>query len=343
MRPGTKAVLRLDAVPGCRTGSASVCALRRERVDVVHVSNYSQALPILRRLSPRTKLVLHMHCEWLMQLDRRMLARRLRHAGAVLGCSDVLTNGVRASASRLSRRAATRCPTAPTWRRLTFPRDWAATPARAAVRRPDLAREGAARLVDAFNVLQAERPDAELVLVGEEDRRPRRRCSCASPATSRSARSRRSTPAAISASAARAADRRLRAEQRDVHRRRAVRAGRGALPRRRRLRAPVLHGGVRHAARRGAGCRPAVGRSLAPAASSTSSRTSVTGLLVESGDVAGLTVALRRLIEDGELRGRVGAAGRAQARERFGWDHVAAATERPLRRGASPRDRTAPA
>jgi glycosyltransferase involved in cell wall biosynthesis len=56
----------------------------------------------------------------------------------------------------------------------------------------------------------------------------------------------------------------------------------------------------------------------------------VTGLLVESGDSAALTVALRRLIEDGELRARLAAAGRVKARERFSWDHVAAATERQL-------------
>jgi glycosyltransferase involved in cell wall biosynthesis len=69
--------------------------LRRERPDVVHVFNYSQALPILRRQT-RAKLVLHMHCEWLSQLGRRMIGRRLRHADLIVGCSDYITDKVRA-------------------------------------------------------------------------------------------------------------------------------------------------------------------------------------------------------------------------------------------------------
>jgi glycosyltransferase involved in cell wall biosynthesis len=68
--------------------------IRRQRVDIVHVFNYSQALPFLRRLT-RAKLVLHMHCEWLNQLDGRMVERRLRHADLIVGCSDYITDKVR--------------------------------------------------------------------------------------------------------------------------------------------------------------------------------------------------------------------------------------------------------
>jgi glycosyltransferase involved in cell wall biosynthesis len=42
-----------------------------------------------------------------------------------------------------------------------------------------------------------------------------------------------------------------------------------------------------------------------------------TGLLVPPGDPARLSEALRRLLADPELRRRLGAAGRARARERF--------------------------
>ncbi len=41
------------------------------------------------------KLVLHMHCEWLTQLDGRMIDRRLRHADLIVGCSDHITDKVR--------------------------------------------------------------------------------------------------------------------------------------------------------------------------------------------------------------------------------------------------------
>ncbi|MDH4102663.1 MAG: glycosyltransferase family 4 protein [Thermoleophilia bacterium] len=54
----------------------------------------------------------------------------------------------------------------------------------------------------------------------------------------------------------------------------------------------------------------------------------VTGLLVPSHDAPALRAALERLLEDRELRDRLGAAARATARERFSW---AAATEATIR------------
>ncbi len=68
--------------------------VRRRRLDVVHVFNHSQALPILGRLTA-AKLVVHMHCEWLSQLDARMIDRRLRHADLIVGCSEYITDKIR--------------------------------------------------------------------------------------------------------------------------------------------------------------------------------------------------------------------------------------------------------
>jgi glycosyltransferase involved in cell wall biosynthesis len=51
-----------------------------------------------------------------------------------------------------------------------------------------------------------------------------------------------------------------------------------------------------------------------------------TGLLVEPGDVAGLRSALLRLLNDDELRARLGAAGRSRVRERLSWETVTSAT-----------------
>jgi len=52
-----------------------------------------------------------------------------------------------------------------------------------------------------------------------------------------------------------------------------------------------------------------------------------TGLLVPPRDPAALRAAVERLLAEPELRERLGAAARARARERFGWDAV---TERTL-------------
>ena len=43
--------------------------IRKLKCDVVHVMNYSQFVPVIRKFNPRSRLALHMQCEWLTQLD----------------------------------------------------------------------------------------------------------------------------------------------------------------------------------------------------------------------------------------------------------------------------------
>jgi glycosyltransferase involved in cell wall biosynthesis len=63
------------------------------------------------------------------------------------------------------------------------------------------------------------------------------------------------------------------------------------------------------------------------------------GLLVEPGDVLGLSVALRRITDDPELRDRLGAAARQRALARPTWDQVAALFFDELRAAINRRDR----
>ena len=63
---------------------------RDENYDVIHLHNLSQFLPVLRHYCPDSKLVLHMHCEWLNQLDRRLIGPRLEYANAIVGCSEYI-------------------------------------------------------------------------------------------------------------------------------------------------------------------------------------------------------------------------------------------------------------
>lgn len=65
---------------------------RRRECDIIHVMNFSQFVPVLRRLNPHAKIVLHMHCEWLTQIDRSVIADRLAKTDLVVGCSDHVTS-----------------------------------------------------------------------------------------------------------------------------------------------------------------------------------------------------------------------------------------------------------
>jgi spore coat protein SA len=65
--------------------------LRKERCDIVHIINFSQFVPIIRAFNHRLKIVLHMQCEWLTQLDYRMVEKRLREVALIIGCSEYVT------------------------------------------------------------------------------------------------------------------------------------------------------------------------------------------------------------------------------------------------------------
>ncbi|HZP41725.1 MAG TPA: glycosyltransferase family 4 protein [Candidatus Binatia bacterium] len=61
--------------------------LARAAPDIVHLHNVSQFVPPLRRMLPRARLVLQMHCEWLVELPRAAIASRLASVDLVLGVS----------------------------------------------------------------------------------------------------------------------------------------------------------------------------------------------------------------------------------------------------------------
>ena len=69
--------------------------LKREKCDIVHLHNFSQFVPIIRAFNPKIKIVLHMHCEWLTQLDRTMIENRLKEVDLIIGCSEYITEKIR--------------------------------------------------------------------------------------------------------------------------------------------------------------------------------------------------------------------------------------------------------
>jgi glycosyltransferase involved in cell wall biosynthesis len=70
-------------------------SLRRSNCDWVHILNFSQFAPVVRRQNRRTRIALEMQCEWLTQFDRSAVARRLQHVDVITGVSDYITDKVR--------------------------------------------------------------------------------------------------------------------------------------------------------------------------------------------------------------------------------------------------------
>ncbi|NLF30906.1 MAG: glycosyltransferase family 4 protein, partial [Planctomycetes bacterium] len=73
----------------------AILTARADRCDLLHIHNFSQYVPLARRLHSQAKIVLHMHCDWLWQLSAKAVARSVADADAVVGCSEYITDGVR--------------------------------------------------------------------------------------------------------------------------------------------------------------------------------------------------------------------------------------------------------
>jgi glycosyltransferase involved in cell wall biosynthesis len=69
--------------------------LQRQHPDVVHLHNFSQFIPFIRKACPDAKIVIHMHCEWLNRLDPAVIGPRLAQVDMVVGVSEYITNLVR--------------------------------------------------------------------------------------------------------------------------------------------------------------------------------------------------------------------------------------------------------
>jgi glycosyltransferase involved in cell wall biosynthesis len=83
--------------------------LRRLSCDIVHVHYYPQFASLIKRLNPALRVVLHMHGEWLTQVEFKNLSSRLCDVDLVVSCSEFITKGI---ATRFPQ-IASRCRTVP--------------------------------------------------------------------------------------------------------------------------------------------------------------------------------------------------------------------------------------
>ena len=302
--------------------------IRRSGCDVVHVANLTQAVPVIRRVNPDVRIVLHMHCEWLVQLDGRLMERRLRDVDLIVGCSEHITAPIR---RRFPAHAA-RCRTIHNGVEIgpevdRGSRDGAVTVLHVGRISPE---KGHHVLIEALNEVVREHPETRLVLVGEESVVPAEWAVDIS-----------SDPA-------------VRGLKRFY--------GRSYLEQVREMMSPELAErttwtgrlGYEECARRYADADLFVFPSYfeampvppieamasglavvsAPAGGAVESiRDGETGVFVERGDARALARAVNELIEDPARRAALGAAGRARAIETFSWDRVATEFESALAGG----------
>lgn len=292
--------------------------LRAQAVDIVHIHNFTQFVPAVRRVNPGIRIALHMHSEWLSQLDPALMKERLCHADLILGCSEFVTNRARAAHPEA----------APRLRTLYNGVDAAAAATPAAVRKKRALlcvgritpEKGLHTVIEAFNALAPVYPDLELRIIGQE----------------------RITPVEFLV------------ELSDDPRVRSLKAFYPGSYRKRILERLLPHlaprvsfkGQVDHRemAPEYAGASVFVNASYyesfgMPVAEAMASGAPVvasraggvpeiiehgkSGLLVEPGDAAALAGAISPLLDDRNLAWRLAAAGRARVTERFNWDAIA--------------------
>lgn len=297
--------------------------VRRARIDVVHVFNYSQALPYLARMTD-AKLVLHMHCEWLSQLHLRTIGRRLRHADLIVGCSDYITDKVK---ERFPEHAA-RCATIPNGVDVNKALPPRATSPGAPVRLLNVGRvspeKGLHVLVEALDRVLAAGCDARLTILGEESPVPyefavgvSRDTHVANLARFYGTSYLAQLRAAMSPNVAERvtfvdrvpyeATRRFYADA-DIFVFPSIFESFGIPP------IEAMAAGVPVIASKAGGVVESVIHER-------------TGLLVEREDPIGLADAIVRLIEDAELRADLGRAGRTWVTERYSWPTIVAKVE----------------
>ena len=146
--------------------------LRKHPRDIVHVYNYPQFAAVIKWLNPATRVVLNMHGEILTQLKFRNLTSRLNGLDLVVSCSDLITDTIRKAFPTV----ANRCKTLPMG---ITPEVYGNASADGPTSKRVLhigrlsPEKGVHVLVDAFNLIVQQVPEATLTIVGPEWVAPR--------------------------------------------------------------------------------------------------------------------------------------------------------------------------
>jgi len=140
-------------------------SLRKEACDIIHIHNFSQFVPIVRRFNRKAKIVLHMNCDWLAQFSHHLIDRRLRHADMIIGCADYITNNVKERFPHYAARCATLYNGADILE-FSRPSGEVGNGKRFIFAGRVSPEKGIHVLVEAFKTVVAREPEAELIVAG---------------------------------------------------------------------------------------------------------------------------------------------------------------------------------
>jgi glycosyltransferase involved in cell wall biosynthesis len=135
--------------------------------DIVHIMNISQFVPIVRARLPNARIVLHMHCQWLEQLDAAIIERRLKDADLVLGVSNFIAAGVRRRFPSLAQRCS-HVYNGADIAHFARPPGLRPTPKHLLYVGRLAPEKGVHILLEAFRIVLAHHSDAHLKLIGPE-------------------------------------------------------------------------------------------------------------------------------------------------------------------------------
>jgi glycosyltransferase involved in cell wall biosynthesis len=145
--------------------------LRDSGCDVAHVHLYPQTVAVIRRYNPSLKIVLHMHCEWLSQLDRKMVEPGIAAADAIVGVSDFISDRIRAAFPAYADRVHTIYNAVDT-SRFSVAETRREGPKQILYVARISPEKGTHVLAKAFNLVHEKAPDVGLRICGGEHRQP---------------------------------------------------------------------------------------------------------------------------------------------------------------------------
>ena len=72
----------------------AIC-LRRRQFDVIHIFTFSQHLPWLKSFNPKSKIIINFNHIRFVDIDTKILNRRLQYADLIVGVCEFVTNRIR--------------------------------------------------------------------------------------------------------------------------------------------------------------------------------------------------------------------------------------------------------